>query len=304
MNRAWYEQRLTPPSGCVRAVIDTDAGNQIDDQFALVYALLAAERIGVEAIYAAPFVRRLHATPEQGMRASFNETERILNVMRPAAPPAVFHGATGWLPADANPQSTPATDDLIRRAMDRPDDQPLYVIAIGAITNIATALLIEPGLAERIVLVWLAGQSHEASGAAEYNLAGDLLASRTIFTSGVPLVQIPCEGVADSLRLDADTLRSHAAGCGPIGEELVRLFMGHDPNHPGASKVIWDLAPVAWVVEPGWVPSRVVATPTLTERMTWQANPSGCPMRLATGCRAEIIYQDLFTRMADSAPSP
>ncbi len=335
MNRAWYEHRLQPPQGCVRAVIDTDAGNQIDDQFALVYALLAAERIRVEAIYAAPFVRRQHTTPGQGMRAGYDEINRIVAIAACgcANRPIILHGATQWLtstttplpqvgerlgegddssdspsPSPAlqgggtpDPQPTPAADDLIRRAMDGPDDKPLYVIAIGAITNIAAALQLEPRLAERMVLVWLAGQPHETGSAQEYNLCGDIAASRFIFESNVPLVQIPCEGVAEALRLDARTLETHAAGRSPIGDELVRLFMQHDPNHPGASKVIWDLAPVAWLIEPLWCPSRMTATPKLTAQMTWQADPSGRPMRLATACRADRIYNDLFTRLANHA---
>ena len=41
-------QRLEPPAGRVRMVLDTDTYNEIDDQFALVYALLSHERLDVE----------------------------------------------------------------------------------------------------------------------------------------------------------------------------------------------------------------------------------------------------------------
>ena len=44
---------LEPPADHVRMVLDTDTYNEIDDQFALVYALLSPERITCEAIYAA-----------------------------------------------------------------------------------------------------------------------------------------------------------------------------------------------------------------------------------------------------------
>ena len=36
-------------------VLDTDTYNEIDDQFALVYALLCPEKLNVEAVYAALF---------------------------------------------------------------------------------------------------------------------------------------------------------------------------------------------------------------------------------------------------------
>ncbi len=41
-NDDWYRQRLAPPRGPVRLVIDTDTANEIDDQFALAWALRCA----------------------------------------------------------------------------------------------------------------------------------------------------------------------------------------------------------------------------------------------------------------------
>ena len=46
---------LQPPKGRVKAVLDTDTFNEIDDQFAVVYALLSPEKIDLQAIYAAPY---------------------------------------------------------------------------------------------------------------------------------------------------------------------------------------------------------------------------------------------------------
>lgn len=51
----WYHARLAPPPGRVRVVIDTDAANEIDDPFAIAWALLSPERLDVIAIYAAPY---------------------------------------------------------------------------------------------------------------------------------------------------------------------------------------------------------------------------------------------------------
>ena len=54
-------------------VLDTDTYNEIDDQFALVYALLSPERLNVEAIYAAPFHNKRSQGPEDGMHRSYDE---------------------------------------------------------------------------------------------------------------------------------------------------------------------------------------------------------------------------------------
>ena len=51
-----YRKRIIKPKkGKVRAVLDTDTYNEIDDQFALVQMMLSADRIKVEAIYPSPF---------------------------------------------------------------------------------------------------------------------------------------------------------------------------------------------------------------------------------------------------------
>ena len=51
----WYRERLKPPTTKPRLVIDTDAANEIDDQFALAWALLSPDQLQVEAVYAEPF---------------------------------------------------------------------------------------------------------------------------------------------------------------------------------------------------------------------------------------------------------
>ena len=61
-------RRLDPPSGPVRMVLDTDTYNEIDDQFALAYALLSPERLDVEAVYAAPFTASRSSGPGDGMQ--------------------------------------------------------------------------------------------------------------------------------------------------------------------------------------------------------------------------------------------
>lgn len=48
---------LAPQPARVRLVIDTDAANEVDDQFAITWGLLSPERLDIEAIVAAPFSR-------------------------------------------------------------------------------------------------------------------------------------------------------------------------------------------------------------------------------------------------------
>jgi len=73
------QRRLEPPAGRVRMVLDTDTYNEIDDQFALVYALRSPERLTVEAVYAAPFTNGRSSGPADGMEKSYAEILRLLD---------------------------------------------------------------------------------------------------------------------------------------------------------------------------------------------------------------------------------
>ena len=55
LSQAQLVERLTPPEGIARVLIDTDTANEIDDQYALAWALLSPERLVVEAVTAEPY---------------------------------------------------------------------------------------------------------------------------------------------------------------------------------------------------------------------------------------------------------
>ena len=66
------------------------------------------------------------------------------------------------------------------------------MVAVGAITNVSNAILIEPTVIRNIVVVWLGGNGHHWPHQREFNFRQDLSASAIIFDSGVPFVQLPC----------------------------------------------------------------------------------------------------------------
>ena len=72
--------RLQPPTSKVRMVLDTDTYNEVDDQFALVHALLSPDRLKVEAIYAAPYFNNRSTGPADGMEKSYEEIAGVLGL--------------------------------------------------------------------------------------------------------------------------------------------------------------------------------------------------------------------------------
>lgn len=282
-----------------RMVLDTDTYNEIDDQFALTHAVLAADRVRLEAIYAAPFHNAKSSGPGDGMRRSYEEIHLVLSAIGHTGTP-VFEGATEWLNDSRRGRVSPATEDLINRAGTAPGE-PLYVVAIGAATNISNALLVAPEIVDRIVVVWLGGNSFYWPTAREFNLQQDVRAARVLFESGVALVHVPCFNVADHLTTTRDEIERYVRPAAKIGEFLAERYAGHVAEGPGVSKVIWDLAAVGWLLEPSWTKSVLLHSPVLTEEMTWSHDLGRHFIREVTYVKRDAIFGDLFRRLADHA---
>ena len=293
LDEALRLERLTPPTDKVRLVLDTDTYNEIDDQFAVVQALLSPDQLAVEAIYAAPFYNIRSSGPGDGMEKSYAEILRLLERLDIAPEGLVFRGATDILRNDT-PQESAAVDDLIAKANAA---DLLYVVAIGALTNVASAILKDPSIIERIVVVWLGGHALYWPTADEFNLQGDLVAAQVVFDCGVPFVQIPCHPVASHLQTTLAELEYFVKGRGAIGDYLVKIFAAYAQNHFAASKVIWDMSAVAWLLDASWVPTDVVHSPVLTDQKTWSHDPSRHFMRVARTVRRDPIFGDLFKKL-------
>lgn len=289
--------RLQPPDGKVRMVLDTDTYNEIDDQFALVYALLSPEQLTVEAIYAAPFHNRRSAGPADGMEKSYQEILRLLDRLEIPAEGFVFRGATGYLADAETPQLSEAARNLVERAMQTAAG-PLYVVAIGAITNIASAILLEPRLIERIVVVWLGGHALHWPHTREFNLQQDVLAARLIFDCGVPLIHIPCMGVTTHLRTTVPEIERYVQGRGASGDYLAQIFKAYRDDHYAWSKELWDMVTIAYLIDPGWVPTDLVHSPILSDQLTWSFDQSRHFIRSASFVRRDPIFRDFFTKLA------
>ena len=96
-----------------------------------MYAALPRKAEHVEAVYAAPFTNDRSTGPGDRMEKSYEEILRLLERLHMDAEGFVYRGSTDYLSRGKPPQRSAAVDDLIRRAVAAPDDDPLYVVAIG-----------------------------------------------------------------------------------------------------------------------------------------------------------------------------
>lgn len=347
-------QQLSPPTGLRRVVIDTDTANEIDDQFALAWALQSPDLLDVQAVLAEPYsfahlrqdllsaaasleaadtgeadsglvdsfaswAARLRAAnidasdipfpgPGEGVEQSYDEAVRVFEKVGISASGKVFLGSSRYLPSIDDPVESPAVDRLIELAM-APADDPLYVVAIGCVTNIASAILKEPEIIHRMVVLWTAGYPSWSprSNLGSLNLDQDVAAAHVLFDSGVPLMYFPGFYVGAQLRLSLPEMETWVRGTGAIGDYLYHLYTNNPLHaqrgildHFGRTWVIWDMITIAWLLEPSWVPTELVATPTLDADLYWV--PAAGPERLmleAHGIDRDAIFRDFFRKLQD-----
>jgi inosine-uridine nucleoside N-ribohydrolase len=293
-------QMLAPPQGRLRCVLDTDTYNEIDDQFALVQMILSPERLDLQAIYAAPFYNDRSSGPGQGMEFSYQEILRLLERLDVKPDGLVHRGVTEYVGLQKVAQPAAAVDDLISRARRGSSDNPLYVVAIAAISNVASALLKAPDIADKMVVVWLGGSALEWPNQQEFNLKQDVGGAQVMFDSGVPVVNVPCMGVVSHLHSTVPEIERYVEPHGEIGKFLAMRFKEYadDGDYLGWSKEIWDMAPVGWLLDADWAPSVLVPTPILTDNTTYSVDRGRHLMRYVTYIRRDPILKDFFLKLA------
>lgn len=183
------------------------------------------------------------------MEKSYQEILHLLSLTGDKVP--AYRGSTRYLPDEQTPVSSQAAEELVRLAMEHTPEAPLYVAAIGAITNVASALLMEPGIADRMVVVWLGGHALDWPDNREFNAQQDVAADRVVFGSGVPLVILPCQGVVSAFTTTGPELDYWLRGKNSLCDYLVKQTVDEVNTYAKGkvwSRVIWDVTTVAWIM--------------------------------------------------------
>ncbi len=291
-------QRLEPPKGKVRMVLDTDTYNEIDDQFALCYAFLSKEKLQLEAVYAAPYFNNRSTSAGDGMEKSYQEILRLLKMLGKSPEGFVFKGSDRYLENEYEPVRSEAASDLVKKAMASPPDDPLYVVTVGCITNIASALLIEPKIIEKIVIVWLGGNTLNWPHQKEFNLMQDVRAARVVLNSGVPMVIMPCANVVSHFHTTIPEMKTCLQGKNQLSDYLLNMTIEYSEGRDTWSKVIWDVTAVAWLVNPSWLPTNLEHCPVLTDQLTYSFDHTRHFIRMATSLNRDAIFRDLFGKIS------
>lgn len=287
----------------IDVVLDTDTYNEIDDQYALAYLLRSQDRLRIKGIYAAPFHNSKSVSPKDGMEKSYEEIFKVLELADEGKMKnIVYKGSEKYLDDEKTPVNSDAATHLAKLAEGYSPQNPLYVIAIGAITNVASAILKNPMSAKNIVAVWLGGQSHDRRRTEEFNMMQDIAAARTVFLSEARVVQLPCAGVVSELRTTKPELEYWLLGknklCDYLVENTVREAESYAAGKPW-SRVIWDISAVAYMLndENRFMLSREEKTLLPDYNCNYEENRIEKTMEYVYQIERDAIFEDLFKKL-------
>jgi len=242
MAHKWNYDFDVPEQKKVRMIVHTDCKNEADDQFALAHHVMTPKFV-VKGILGGHFnlIPREYGEGNTA-KASIDEINKVLDLMGLTGVYPVLEGAPRALADENTPIHSPAVDFIIEEAM-KDDEKPLYISMLGAITDLAAAILIKPEICKRMTAIWIGGGQYP-DGGQEFNCKQDIAAANIVMKSEMPLWQIPIN-VYKQMSVSLAELQVRVKPYGRIGkylfEQMVEFNMktAHISHWPHGE--IWGL---------------------------------------------------------------
>lgn len=278
----------------VPVVLSTDVGNEIDDQWAIVYLLLQPkfEVLGVMSAHAPTISAPAGKT---SYRILVDVVENRMGMRRH---PPLIEGGSEPLETSVTGKRSPAVEFLIKTSRKFSKEKRLTVFVIGAATDVASAILLDPSIVDRIRIVQM-GFTNEQNGD-EFNIANDVHAAQAILNSNVPLVIGPGDVCKASLSLNFEQARKmleHRPGIGSwLWEEwqawYFRVVKPMRVNDFSKSWVIWDNIVLAYVL--GMTTQHNSSRPRLRDDMKFEGVQTDREVTWITDVDEDRLWSDFF----------
>jgi purine nucleosidase len=288
-----------------RVIVNTDAKNEADDQYAIVHAMLSPS-LDVRGVIPAHFGIR-PGRSDRSMLDSRDEVDLLLGYLGMQDSIRVANGAPNPLPDLRTPIPSPGADLIIEEAL-RDDTEPLYVAFFGPLTDMAAALLLEPRIAERdVTVVWIGGGSYDQPAGTkvkpEFNLSNDLIAANLVFASSLNVWQIPITAYAMTAVSYAE-LDEKVAPCGELGKYLVeQLVAWNEKNAPVAMeyRCLGDSPAVGVLLNP--LCGRYIERPAPEFRYdgSYDFSVRHRPIRVYETIDSRFLLEDFFAKLRQFA---
>lgn len=272
----------------IRLIYDTDANNELDDQFALMYILVNGPTFDLEGV-------TVNATWSGGnIDEHYEEAKRILQLGKRYGKIPLLKGADGSF--DAIRDQVGAIDfdgkagvDFIIEQANRDTGEELILLAVGKLTNVALALEKDPSIAEKMRVVWL-GSNYPKPG--EYNQDNDTVSMNYVLNTKVPFEMVTVRygepSGTDAVKVTQAEINERIPGMGPkiqqpitgrhggefhtFGDYAVSLFEHIDYHGDPPSRALFDMVAAAILKNPNWGEKSEVPAPILIDNQ-WDERP-------------------------------
>ena len=212
-----------------RVILCMDTANEVDDALAIVHALLTPQ-FDVKCMIAEQFrVKKEDRVKRPPLELSVAETERVFDKAGFLGKMPILRGAAEPMIDDKTPQDSEGARFIIAEAL-KDDRRPLFVCCGGPLTDIASAILLEPSITNRLTITWSGGGVYAEDGRAygggggEYNWSSDPHSVNTVFSSLSPVWQFPSD-VYSHVRVTTARLALNMRPRGEIGKYLFDTMM-------------------------------------------------------------------------------
>ncbi len=283
-----------PEAKRIRLIVNTDAKNEADDQYAIVHALLTP-KFGIEGFVASHFGSDKSPT---SMQDSYGEIKKLLAMMDRDVP--VLKGATAAVNRIGD--DSEGSDFIIAQAF-RDDPKRLFCVFMGPLTDMALAIRKRPDIVgQRVTVVWIGGGAYP-DGGWEYNLLNDIEAANEVFASGIDLWQVP-RNVYSLVLVSVAELEARVADKGRIGRYLVDQLLavneqyGNNPSWPsGESWCLGDSAAVGLLMDSHDFHYDTVPAPIIDGDMKY-AGRNEHAIRAYRYVDSRFILEDFYAKLA------
>lgn len=283
-----------PEKKKVRVIVDTDAACEADDPFAIAHALMS-RKFEVKAILAEHFGQK------GTVQKSYSEIMTVLDAMEIKVP--VFMGEDVKIAERDEKQAiSPASQFLVEEAM-REDEKPLYILCMGALTNVAVAICACPQITKQMTVVWIGGRiPDERLGAfREFNAGNDVEAANIAIRSGVNFWQIP-QNVYCTMQIGLSEIQRRVYPCGKIGKHLFENMVqyNHSEYAGWTDGESWSLgdSPAVGVVLSQHCGDYIMHKAPLFSEDTSHIYPDDSPeIRIYTSIDSRFILEDFMCKL-------
>ncbi|MBI5388263.1 MAG: nucleoside hydrolase [Verrucomicrobia bacterium] len=287
--------QLPPPGERVRLLIDTDAACEIDDLYAIALALASQDRFKIEGFVAAHFG---DAGGPRGIEKSVAAVHALLEKAGLAGRFPVKRGAPPFQYSTV-PVEADGVDFIIERALAADEKAPLWIVSLGACTDVASAWLKRPEIARRVVVLWHGRTQFWPEKCWNFNVYNDLKAVRLLFTSDLPLMlfdtgtDLTCPMAESEQRLQPQ---------GALGKYL-HEFRLRNAWFQSPTKGFFDLGDIAVLLDASLAKWEIVPAPNVNWDMLYEPGQGrGRIVRIHSIAR-DGTFELFYRKMAVAFPS-